>query len=50
MKRIIETLNSMSFDLPEGYAVAKDKYDIQNGQGFINRKLFIKRRKSYLFF
>ena len=43
MKRIIETLNSMSFDLPEGYAVAKDKYDIQNGQGFINNENYLSK-------
>ena len=38
MKRIIRTLNEMSFDLPKGYQVSQDRYFLDNGQGFINRE------------
>lgn len=43
MKRIIETLNEMSFDLPEGWEVAQDRYNLSNGQGFINRENYLSR-------
>ncbi len=38
MKRIIDSLNNMSFILPEGWNVSKDKYNIINGQGFLNKE------------
>lgn len=41
MKRTIETLNEMSFDLPEGWAIVEDKYKLPNGQGFINRENYL---------
>ena len=34
MKRIINSLNDMSFDLPAGWVVTDDKYYLMNGQGF----------------
>lgn len=43
MRRVIETLNSMSFELPDGWSVTKDRYDIQNGQGFINRENYLSK-------
>ena len=36
MNRVFEELNEMSFDLPEGWNVSTDKYNLMNGQGFIN--------------
>ena len=36
MKRTISALNDMSFVLPEGWSVTTDKYNMPNGQGFIN--------------
>lgn len=41
MKRIIEDLNEMSFDLPDGWKVSNDKYNLMNGQGFINCENYI---------
>ena len=41
MKRIIKSLNSMSFSLPEGWDVVSDKYNIMNGQGFINTENYL---------
>ena len=41
MKRIISSLNDMSFSLPEGWQVAKDKYNLINGQGFFNRENYL---------
>ena len=41
MKRVIDTLNEMSFELPEGWAVTSDKYKLMNGQGFINRENYL---------
>lgn len=41
MKRVIENLNEMSFDLPENWAVSQDKYQLINGQGFINNENYI---------
>lgn len=41
MKRVIDTLNEMSFDLPSDYHVATDKYDLVNGQGFYNRENYL---------
>ena len=43
MKRIIETLNEMSFILPEGWEVTADKYKLINGQGFINRENYLSK-------
>ena len=41
MRRVIDTLNSMSFELPKGYKVTADKYDLVNGQGFINKENYL---------
>ena len=41
MKRIINSLNEMSFSLPEGWQVSKDKYNLINGQGFINKENYL---------
>ena len=43
MKRIIKTLNEMSFVLPEGWEVTEDKYKLSNGQGFINRENYLSK-------
>ncbi len=43
MRRVIKTLNEMSYELPEGYQVTKDRYDIVNGQGFINRENYLSK-------
>lgn len=41
MKRVIDTLNNMSFELPKGYHVTKDRYEIANGQGFHNKENYL---------
>lgn len=41
MKRVIDTLNEMSFELPDNYKVTTDKYDLINGQGFYNRENYL---------
>ena len=41
MKRILESLNEMSFDLPQGWKLCKDKYKLTNGQGFINTENYL---------
>lgn len=43
MKRIVKTLNEMSFDLPEGWSVTADRYKLMNGQGFINRENYLSK-------
>lgn len=43
MKRIISTLNEMSFDLPQGWSVTADRYNLSNGQGFINRENYLSK-------
>ncbi len=43
MKRVIDTLNDMSFDLPETYSVTEDKYSLMNGQGFINKENYLSK-------
>ena len=43
MKRVIKTLNEMSFDLPEGWQVTSDQYKLSNGQGFINRENYLSK-------
>lgn len=50
MKRVIDTLNNMSFDLPEGWALTEDTYNLQNGQGFINKENYLKDGKVISFF
>ena len=44
MKRVIETLNEMSFQLPEGWSVVEDRYKLSNGQGFINRENYLSKK------
>lgn len=41
MKRVFDTLNQMSFILPQGYHLTNDKYILPNGQGFINRENYL---------
>lgn len=41
MRRVIETLNEMSFDLPDGFFLTSDKYSLDNGQGFINTENYL---------
>ena len=41
MRREIESLNHMSFDLPEDWGVSEDKYNIVNGQGFVNKENYL---------
>ena len=41
MRRVIDTLNEMSFTLPEGWHLTKDRYNIMNGQGFINKENYL---------
>ncbi len=36
MKRELQSLNNMSFILPKGWNVTEDKYNLTNGQGFVN--------------
>lgn len=43
MRRVIDTLNEMSFELPNGYEVTSDKYDLVNGQGFINKENYLSK-------
>lgn len=43
MKRIIDTLNEMSFHLPDDWSVSEDKYNIMNGQGFINKENYVSK-------
>ena len=43
MRRTILTLNEMSFDLPDGWAVSQDKYKLSNGQGFINKENYLSK-------
>ena len=41
MKRIILSLNEMSFELPKGWSLTKDKYNLSNGQGFLNKENYL---------
>lgn len=41
MRRVIDTLNEMSFELPAGYHLTSDKYNLVNGQGFYNRENYL---------
>ena len=41
MRRTIESLNEMSFDLPEDFSLTTDKYSLENGQGFINTENYL---------
>ena len=41
MRRVIDTLNEISFTLPEGWHLTKDRYNIMNGQGFINKENYL---------
>lgn len=50
MKRIFERLNEMSFVLPQGYQVSTDKYNLPNGQGFINTENYISKNGDVVSF
>lgn len=41
MQRKFEFLNNMSFVLPKDWQVSKDKYTLENGQGFFNVENYI---------
>ena len=41
MKRVIKSLNEMSFELPDSYRLLEDKYSLSNGQGFINTENYL---------
>lgn len=41
MKRVIETLNEMSFDLPDNWQVSEDIYSLPNGQGMVNKENYV---------
>lgn len=41
MKRVIKTLNEMSFDLPDNYEIIEERYKLENGQGFIHRENYV---------
>ena len=41
MVRTINTLNEMTFELPQGWQVTSDKYKLMNGQGFINTENYL---------
>ena len=43
MRRVIDTLNEMSFELPSDFAVTEDKYSLMNGQGFINKENYLSK-------
>lgn len=44
MKRCINSLNNLSFELPEGWAVSSDQYKLPNGQGFLNRENYLSEK------
>lgn len=48
MKRVIDNLNEMSFDLPKGWVVSTDKYHLMNGQGFANNENYISPENKVL--
>ncbi len=41
MKRVIQTLNEMSFVLPEGWQLTQDVYSLPNGQGMTNKENYL---------
>lgn len=41
MKRVIDGLNEMSFELPKGWVLSKDVYTLPNGQGMINKENYV---------
>lgn len=41
MQRVIDSLNEMSFDLPENWQVSEDVYSLPNGQGMINKENYV---------
>lgn len=43
MKRVINSLNEISFDLPEDWQVTEDRYILSNGQGFLNRENYLSK-------
>lgn len=50
MKRVFERLNEMSFILPQGYQLSTDKYNLPNGQGFINTENYISKNGEVVSF
>lgn len=50
MKREYASLNNMTFSLPKGWAVSKDKYTLENGQGFFNTENYISKNGKVISF
>lgn len=50
MKRVFDTLNSMSFILPKDYHLTSDKYFLPNGQGFINTENYLSDKGNVISF
>lgn len=50
MKREFSTLNNMTFSLPKGWVISKDKYSLENGQGFFNTENYISPKNQVLSF
>lgn len=44
MLRTINSLNEMSFELPEDYAPVEDKFQLNNGQGFVNTENYLSKK------
>ncbi len=44
MERVIESLNEMSFALPEGWQLTNDIYSLPNGQGMTNKENYLSRK------
>ncbi len=41
MREVVNSLNEMSFELPEGWSRTRDIYDLPNGQGMINIQNYV---------
>ena len=50
MKRVFDTLNDMSFVLPKDYKLTEDKYNLPNGQGFINKENYLSDKGQVISF
>ena len=48
MKRVIETLNEMSFILPDGWALTEDVYVLPNGQGMMNKENYLDEKGNVI--
>ncbi len=50
MKRVFDTLHDMSFELPKDYSLTSDKYNLPNGQGFINKENYLSKSGQVISF